>query len=582
MSTNELLAQVEERARQWLSPFYDEATRNEVKRMLESDDKTELIDSFYRDLEFGTGGLRGIMGAGSNRMNRYTLGAATQGLCNYLKKSFSELSEIKVAIGHDCRNNSRLYSETCAGIFAANGIRALLFEDLRPTPEISFAIREYGCQSGIIITASHNPPEYNGYKAYWNDGAQLVAPHDDAVIDEVNQMTHGNILFDGPTELITPLGEETDLKFIEKVKSISLSPDLVKKYNDMKIVYTPIHGTGVKLVPMALRAFGFNNIFNVPEQDVVSGNFPTVVSPNPEEPAAMKMAINRAIEVDAEVVMATDPDADRLGVATKNLQGEFVIINGNQTALLFIYYIITKMKENGSLKGNEYVVKTIVSTEVIAEIARKNNIEYYDVYTGFKFIAEIIRENEGIKKYIGGGEESFGFLPADFVRDKDAVSSIAMMAEIVAWGKSKGKTLYELLLDIYIEYGFSKEKTISVTRKGQSGAAEIQQMMTGFRINPPKMLSGSRVEWVKDYDSLVQKNLITGESVAINQKITSNVLQFITLDGTKISVRPSGTEPKIKFYFEVKGDMKSYSDLIAAEILVEQKIEAMINELGLS
>jgi len=582
MSSNELLKQVEERARQWLNPFYDEATRNEVRRMLESDDKTELIDSFYKDLEFGTGGLRGVMGAGSNRMNRYTLGGATQGLCNYLKKSFSGLSEIKVVIGHDCRNNSRLFSETCAGIFAANGISALLFEDLRPTPEISFAIREYGCQSGIIITASHNPPEYNGYKAYWDDGAQIVAPHDDAIIDEVNQVKHENILFDGPPQYITALGEETDLKFIEKVKSVSLSPDLVKKYSDMKIVYTPIHGTGVKLVPMALRAFGFTNIINVPEQDVVSGNFPTVVSPNPEEPAAMKMAIDRAIEVDAEVVMATDPDADRLGVATKNLQGEYVIINGNQTALVFIYYIITKMKENGSLKGNEFVVKTIVSTEVIAEIARRNHIEYYDVYTGFKYIAEIIRENEGIKKYIGGGEESFGFLPADFVRDKDAVSSIAMMAEIVAWGKSKGKTLYELLLDIYIEYGFSKEKTISVTRKGQSGAAEIQQMMTGFRVNPPKMLSGSRVEWLKDYDSLVQKNLISGETVAIDQKTTSNVLQFITVDGTKISVRPSGTEPKIKFYFEVKGDMKSYGDLIAANVLADQKIEAMLDELGLS
>ena len=581
MSNSELLKLVEERAGLWLDPFYDEETRAEVQRMLSSEDKTELIDSFYRDLEFGTGGLRGIMGAGSNRMNRYTIGAATQGMCNYLKKSFPELPEIKVVIGHDCRNNSRLYAETCAGIFAANGIRALVFEDLRPTPEMSFAIREYGCQSGIIITASHNPPEYNGFKAYWDDGAQLVAPHDEAVIGEVLAMKHENILFDGPQELITGLGAETDDKFIEMVKSASLSPELVQKYHDLKIVYTPIHGTGVKLVPMALRAYGFTNIINVPEQDVVSGNFPTVVSPNPEEPAAMKMAIEKAVETDADVVMATDPDSDRLGVATRNLKGDFVIINGNQTALLFIYYIIGKMRENGTLKGNEYVVKTIVSTEVIAEIARKNQIEYYDVYTGFKFIAEVIRENEGVKKYIGGGEESFGFLPADFVRDKDAVTSIAMMAEIVAWARSKGKTLYELLLDIYIEYGYSKEKTISVTRKGQSGAAEIQAMMVGFRENPPLAIGGSPVVWVKDYESLVSKNPATGESVPINQKTSSNVLQFLTGNGTKISVRPSGTEPKIKFYFEVKGVLNAYDGLDEAEADVDRRIDAMVKELGL-
>jgi phosphoglucomutase len=579
MDTMELLKQVEERARLWLDPSYDEQTRIEVQRMLDSDDKTELIDSFYRDLEFGTGGLRGIMGAGTNRMNRYTIGAATQGMSNYLRKCFSGMPEIKVVIGHDCRNNSRLYAETCAGIFAANGIRALLFEDLRPTPEMSFAIREYGCQSGIILTASHNPPEYNGLKAYWDDGAQLVAPHDTAVIDEVLALKHGDIRFDGPASLITVLGEETDLKFLERVKTVSLSPDLVKQYHDLKIVYTPIHGTGVKLVPMALRAYGFTNIFNVPEQDVVSGNFPTVVSPNPEEPAAMKMGIERAIAVKADVVMASDPDGDRLGVATRNLHGDFVIINGNQTALLFIYYIITRMREAGSLKGNEFVVKTIVSTEIIAEIARKNKIEFYDVYTGFKFIAEVIRENEGLKKYIGGGEESFGFLPADFVRDKDAVTSIAMMAEIVVWARSKGKTLFELLLDIYMEYGFSKEKTISVTRKGQSGAAEIQSMMVGFRNNPPAALGGSPVEWVRDYESLIQKNLITGDEIPIDQKTTSNVLQFLTTAGTKISVRPSGTEPKIKFYFEVKGTLKTSSDLDAAEQLIDRQIEDMIREL---
>ncbi len=461
--SNELLRMVEERAKIWLSPFYDEATRSEVQRMLESEDKTELIDSFYKDLEFGTGGLRGIMGAGTNRMNKYTIGAATQGLSNYLRKCFSYIPEIKVVIGHDCRNNSRLFAEICAGIFAANGIRALLFEDIRPTPEMSFAIREYGCQGGIILTASHNPPEYNGYKAYWDDGAQLVAPHDEAVIEEVRSIKDENILFDGSSELITSLGEETDLKYIEKVKATSLIPDLVKKYNDMKIVYTPIHGTGVKLVPMALRAYGFTNIIPVPEQDVVSGNFPTVVSPNPEEPAAMKMGIEKAEEVDAEVVMATDPDADRLGVATRNLKGKFVIVNGNQTALLFIYYIITKMKENGTLKGNEFIVKTIVSTEIIAEIARRNRIEYYDVYTGFKYIAEIIRENEGVKKYIGGGEESFGFLPADFVRDKDAVTSIAMMAEIVAWAKSKGcLSFYSIFIKNMV---FEKKKRFRLPEK---------------------------------------------------------------------------------------------------------------------
>lgn len=581
MSNNELLRQVEEKARLWLSTFYDEATRNDVQRMLTKEDKTELIDSFYKDLEFGTGGLRGVMGAGTNRMNIYTVGAATQGLSDYLKKCFAHLPEIKVAIGHDCRNNSRLFAETCAGIFAANGIRALLFEDLRPTPEMSYAIREYGCQSGIILTASHNPPEYNGYKAYWDDGAQLVAPHDEAIIDLVRSMKHESVKFNGPKELITPLGEETDLKFIERVKTVSLSPDLVKKYHDLKIVYTPIHGTGVKIVPMALRAFGFTNIINVPEQDIVSGNFPTVVSPNPEEPAAMKMAIEKAIEVNADVVMATDPDSDRLGVATRNLKGEFVIINGNQTALLFIYYIITKMNENGALKGNEFIVKTIVSTELITEIAKKNKVGYYDVYTGFKYIAEVIRENEGVRKYIGGGEESFGFLPADFVRDKDAVSSIAMMAEIVVWAKSKGKTLYELLLDIYLEYGFSREKTVSITRKGQSGAAEIQQMMTQFRTNPPREIGGATVQWLKDYELLVQTNLITGESAPIAQKTTSNVLQFFTTGGTKISIRPSGTEPKIKFYFEVHDTLKSSGDLDTLEGAIDSRIDAMVTELGL-
>lgn len=582
MENMDLLKLVEEKAQQWLSPIYDENTRKEVEQMLANPDKTGLIDSFYKDLEFGTGGLRGIMGAGTNRMNIYTVGAATQGLSNYLKRNFSDLPEIKVAIGYDCRNNSRLFAESCAGIFAANGIKSLLFEDLRPTPEMSFAIREYGCQSGIIITASHNPKEYNGYKAYWDDGSQIVEPHDINIIREVKTIRPENILFQGPAELITMLGDETDQRFIEKVKSVSLSPELVKKYHDIKIVYTPIHGTGVKLVPMALRAFGFTNIIHVPEQDVVSGNFPTVVSPNPEEPAAMKMAIAKAEEVNAELVMATDPDSDRIGVVVKNHHGKYIIINGNQTALLFIYYIITKMNENKVIKGNEFVVKTIVSTELIAEIARRNNVELFDVYTGFKYIAEVIRENEGKKKYIGGGEESFGFMPADFVRDKDAVSSCALMAEIAVWAKSRGKSLFDLLLDIYLEYGFSKEKMKYVVRQGQSGAEEIRQLMLRFRTAPPAQLGGTPLEWVKDYEILKQKNLLTGEEKPVLQKTTSDVLQFITQSGTKISVRPSGTEPKIKFYFEVKGLLTTRDDYDAADEKADELIEIMMTEMGLN
>jgi len=576
-ANNDLLNSVKTRAAEWLSEVYDAETRAEVKRLLGNEDSSELIDSFYKDLEFGTGGLRGVMGVGTNRMNIYTVGAATQGLSNYLKKEFATLPSIKVAIAYDCRNNSRLYSETSAHIFAANGIEVLLFDELRPTPEMSYVIREYGCQSGIILTASHNPKKYNGYKAYWDDGSQLVAPHDENVIIEVQKVKAEDIKFTGNDLLITIIGEEVDLKFIEKVKTVSIAPDLVKKYADLKIVYTPIHGTGVKLIPMALRAFGFTNIFNVPEQDVISGDFPTVISPNPEEPAAMKMAIQKAMEVNADVVLASDPDADRIGVAVKNLKGEYVIINGNQTALLFIYYIVTNMKKNNLLKGNEF----IVTTEKIAEIARRNGIEYFDVYTGFKFIAEIIRELEGKKKYIGGGEESFGFMPADFVRDKDAVSSCALMAEITAWAKDQGKSLYELLLDIYLEYGYSREKMKYVVREGKSGADEIEQMMVTFRNNPPRILGGSNLKFVKDYDTLIEKNLLTGEEKKIDQKITMNVLQFFTEDGTKISVRPSGTEPKIKFYFEVTSELKNRSDFDAVEKLADEKIDNIMNELDL-
>jgi phosphoglucomutase len=578
---NALLQEVREKAAEWLSPVYDENTRKAVQALLDNPDTTELVDSFYRTLEFGTGGLRGIMGAGTNRMNIYTVGAATQGLSNYLKKNFANLPLIKVAIGHDCRNNSRLFAESSARIFAANGIKAYLFEDLRPTPELSFAIRELGCQSGIILTASHNPKEYNGYKAYWDDGSQIVAPHDENIVEEVLKIKPEYIKFNGPDELIEIMGAEMDEKFLEMAKSVSISPDVIERHKNIKIVYTPIHGTGVKMIPAALRKFGFTNIINVPEQDVVSGDFPTVISPNPEEQAAMDMAIKKAYEVDADLVLASDPDADRIGVVVKNDKGKYIIVNGNQTAMLFIYYIITKMKQAGKMKGNEYVVKTIVTTELIAEIAKRNKIEYFDVYTGFKFIAEIIRELEGKKKYIGGGEESFGFMPADFVRDKDAVTSCALMAEIAAWAIDQGKTLYELLQDIYLEYGFSKEKMKYIVRKGMSGAAEIEQIMVRFRNDPPKQLGGSPMEWVKDYETLVARNLLTGEEVKIDQKITSNVLQFFTAEGTKISVRPSGTEPKIKFYFEVKGKLASRAEFDEAEKKAEERIDKIMEELGL-
>jgi phosphoglucomutase len=581
MANNDILALVKERANQWLSGNYNDETKDEIRKLLNKEDKTELIDAFYRDLEFGTGGLRGIMGVGSNRMNIYTVGAATQGLSNYLKTTFSHLPEIKVAIGHDCRNNSRLFSETAAKIFSANGIKVYLFEDLRPTPELSFAIRELGLQSGIILTASHNPKEYNGYKAYWDDGSQLVAPHDVNVIKEVEKVTVDDIKFDGSDKNITTLGEDMDNTYIDKVMSVSLSPEIVKKQHDLKIVFTPIHGTGVKLVPMALKRMGFTNIINIPEQDVVSGDFPTVVSPNPEEAEALDMALKKAAQVDADIVMATDPDADRLGIAVKDDKGEFIIVNGNQTVLLFLYYIITKRKEAGKLTGKEYIVKTIVTSELVAEIAKRNDVEYYDCYTGFKFIAEVIRDNEETKEYIGGGEESFGFLPADFVRDKDAVSSCALIAEVAAWAKENGKSLYEVLQDIYLEYGFSKEKLKSVVRPGKTGADEIEQIMINFRETPPKVLAGSKLSVVKDYKTLIAKNVITGKESKIAQKTTSNVLQFFTEDGTKISVRPSGTEPKIKFYIEVKDKLCCREEFDKTDAKAEKKIELAMKDMGL-
>ena len=581
MTTSQTPETILHKANEWLTGNYDSKTKEQVRLLVNNSDNTALIDAFYRDLEFGTGGLRGIMGVGSNRMNIYTVGAATQGLSNYLKIAFAALPQIGVAIGHDCRNNSRLFAETAAGIFAANGIKVYLFEDLRPTPEISFAIRELGLQSGIILTASHNPKEYNGYKAYWNDGSQIVEPHDVNVINEVSKVKVDDIKFNGPKENIISLGAEMDEKFLTKVISVSLSPEIIRRQKDLKIVYTPIHGSGVKLIPMALAKMGFTNVINVPEQDVVSGDFPTVISPNPEEPAAMKLAIAKAVKMDADLVMASDPDADRLGIAIKNDKGEFILVNGNQTVLIFLNYIISKRKDLGLLKGIEYVVKTIVTSELVVDIAKRNGVECYDVYTGFKYIAEVIRENEGIKQYIGGGEESFGFMPLDFVRDKDAVTSCALMAEIAAWAKDNGRSLFEMLQDIYMTYGYSKEKMKYVVRTGKSGAEEIEQMMVKFRNNPPLQLAGSPLCAVKDYETLKEKNLIDGTEKIINQKITANVLQFFTEDGTKVSVRPSGTEPKIKFYIEVKDALTTASDYDAVETKTNLKIDQVMTDLGL-
>ncbi len=577
---NQLLKEVEAKAQTWLDGNYDEETKQTIRKMMEAEDKTELIESFYKNLEFGTGGLRGIMGVGTNRMNIYTVGAATQGLSNYLKKQFADLSQISVVIGHDCRNNSRKFAEVSADIFSANGIKVYLFDELRPTPEMSFAIRHLGCQSGIILTASHNPKEYNGYKAYWNDGAQMVAPHDTGVIEEVNKVTVNDIKFQGNKELIQIIGAEIDKLFIENIKTLTLSPDSIQRNKDMKIVYTPIHGTGVRLIPMCLKEFGFANIVSVPEQNVVSGDFPTVVSPNPEEPAALSMAVEKAKEVDADMVMASDPDADRLGIAVKDDKGEWILMNGNQTCVLFTYYILRRWKELGRLDGSQFMVKTIVTTEVMKDVANKMGVEMFDCYTGFKWIASVIREFEGKRKYIGGGEESYGFLVEDFCRDKDAVSACVIMAEIAAWAKDNGKSLFQLLQDIYIEVGFGKEKGISVVRKGKTGAEEIQQMMKDYRNNPLKEIAGSPVRLIKDYQTLKATEVATGKQTDLNFPTTSNVLQFFTEDGTKISVRPSGTEPKIKFYIEVRGTMKTRADYADADAKATAKIQAVRDSLG--
>lgn len=581
MENEELIKLVTEKAEKWLTPAYDAETQAEVRRMLANEDKTELIEAFYKDLEFGTGGLRGIMGVGSNRMNIYTVGAATQGLSNYLKKNFKDLKQISVVVGHDCRNNSRLFAETSANIFSANGIKVYLFDDMRPTPEMSFAIRELGCQSGIILTASHNPKEYNGYKAYWDDGAQVLAPHDTGIIEEVNKVVSAaDIKFEGNKDLIEIIGEEMDKKYLDAVKTISIDPQVIERHKDMKIVYTPIHGTGMMLIPRSLKMWGFENVHTVAEQMIKDGNFPTVVSPNPENAEALTMAVNLAKSIDADLVMASDPDADRVGIACKNDKGEWVLINGNQTCLMYLYYIITQYTKLGKMKGNEFVVKTIVTTELIKNIAEKNHIEMYDVYTGFKWIAREIRLREGKQVYIGGGEESYGFLAEDFVRDKDAVSACCLIAEVAAWAKDNGKTLYELLQDIYLEYGFSKELGISVVKPGKSGAEEIKQMMADFRSNPPRELAGSKVVLYKDYQVLKQ---VDGEGHVsdIDMPATSNVLQYFTEDGSKVSIRPSGTEPKIKFYIEVKGEMGCRKCFDGANAAADKKVEAVKKSLGI-
>ncbi|MBR1719032.1 MAG: phospho-sugar mutase [Phocaeicola sp.] len=578
-TNNELIQQVTAKAQEWLSPAYDKQTQAEVRRMLEDEDKTNLIEAFYRDLEFGTGGLRGIMGAGSNRMNIYTVGAATQGFANYLLRNFKDRDQISVAIGHDCRNNSRLFAEKSADIFTANGIKVYLFDDMRPTPEMSFAIRYLGCQAGVNITASHNPREYNGYKAYWEDGAQILAPHDKGIIDEVSKMKVEDIKFKGNKDLITIIGEDVDKVYLEKVKSICIDPEAIKRQKDLSIVYTPLHGTGMMLIPQSLKLWGFENVHCVPEQMVKSGDFPTVVSPNPENAEALTLAINLAKSIDADIVMASDPDADRVGMACKNKEGEWVLINGNQTCLIFLYYIITNRIKLGKMKGNEFIVKTIVTTEVIRQIADKYGIEMRDCYTGFKWIAREVRLSEGVKQYIGGGEESYGFMAQDFVRDKDAVSACSLLAEICAWAKDNGKTLFEVLMDIYKEYGFSKEYTVNVVKPGKTGAEEILAMMTNFRNNPPQEIGGSKVVVTKDYKTLKMVN--HGVESSLEMPETSNVLQWFTEDGTKISVRPSGTEPKIKFYIEVKGKLESAEAYAAANAAADKKIAAVRASLNI-
>lgn len=579
-NNSELIALCEAKAQQWLTPVFDADTQTAVKAMLENEDKTDLIECFYKNLEFGTGGLRGIMGAGSNRMNVYTVGMATQGFANYLKKNFADREQISVVVCHDCRNNSRLFAETVANIFSANGIKVYLFDDMRPTPECSFAIRHLGCQSGVNITASHNPKEYNGYKAYWEDGAQVLAPHDTGIIDEVNKVKVEDVKFDGNKELIEIIGEEIDKIYLDLIHGISIDPEVIKRQKDLKIVYTPLHGTGMMLIPRSLKLWGFENVHCVKEQMVKSGDFPTVVSPNPENGEALTLALRDAKEIDADIVMASDPDADRVGMACKNDKGEWILINGNQTCLLFLYYIIRNRQAKGLMKPTDFIVKTIVTTEVIKKIADKQHIEMRDCYTGFKWIAREIALSEGKQQYIGGGEESYGFLAEDFVRDKDAVSACSLLAEICAWAKDQGKTLYDVVMDIYLEYGFSKEVTVNVVKPGKTGADEIKQMMTNFRNNPPTELGGSKVVLWKDYQTLEQRDA-AGNVTKLDMPTTSNVLQWFCDDETKISVRPSGTEPKIKFYIEIKDTMKCAGCYERCTNSATSKVEAIKKSLNL-
>lgn len=579
-NNKELIAQCEAKARVWLSPSFDEQTRAEVQTMLDKEDKTDLIEAFYKSLEFGTGGLRGIMGAGTNRMNIYVVGMATQGFANYLKKAFCDREEISVVVGHDCRNNSRLFAETVAHIFSANGIKAYIFDDLRPTPEVSFAIRYLKAQAGVNITASHNPREYNGYKAYWEDGAQVLAPHDTGIIDEVNKVKIEDVKFEPNNDLIQIIGEDIDEPYLKKIRTICIDPEVVHRQHDLKIVYTPLHGAGRVLIPRSLAYWGFDNVHCVFEQMIKDGNFPTVDRPNPEFAEALTLGLRDAKALDADILMASDPDADRVGMACKNDKGEWVLINGNQTCMIFLWYIITNRLATGKMKPTDFIVKTIVTTELIRKIAEKNHIEMRDCYTGFKWIANEIRLSEGKQQYIGGGEESYGFLAEDFCRDKDAVSACSLLAEICAYAKDKGLTLYDILMNIYKEYGFSYEHTINVERPGKSGAEEIQQMMVNFRTNPPKELGGSKVVLGKDYKTL-EATAADGTKTPLAMPEPSNVLQWFCDDDTKVSVRPSGTEPKIKFYIEVKdqlSDASQYESLLAK---AEEKVEAIKKSLGL-
>ena len=579
-NNSQLIAQCEAKAQQWLSPAFDEETRKQVQEMLDNEDKTDLIDAFYQNLEFGTGGLRGIMGAGTNRMNKYIVGMATQGFANYLLKAYPGKADLAVVVGHDCRNNGRMFAETVADIFSANGIKAYLFESLRPTPEISFAIRQLNCQAGVNVTASHNPREYNGYKAYWEDGAQVLAPHDKGIIDEVNKVTIDDVKFEGNKELIEIIGGEMDWDYVVAVKEAMVDQDVINRQKDLNIVYSPMHGTGRVIVPLCLRSWGFQNIHVVPEQMVIDGNFPTVVSPNPENAEAMTLGMKLGTKLNADLVIASDPDADRLAIVCRDNKGEWIIINGNQTAMMLSYYIIENKKKLGKLNPSDFMVKTIVTTEVIAKIAERNNVEIRDCYTGFKWIAREIAISEGKQKYIGGGEESFGYLPYDKGRDKDAPASICLICEIAAWAKDNGRTLYDLLMDIYVDYGFSREFTVNVVKPGKSGADEIKQMLANFRANPPKELAGSPITVWKDFQSL---EITTAEGTKpLDMPTTSNVLQYFCADGTKVSVRPSGTEPKIKFYIEVKDDsMKSAADYDRCVADANAKIEAVKKSLNL-